>query len=937
MSLISRIRCVLIFALLYHAGTVGATHLRAAEIIVERVPNSLVEFRITLTAYLDLKSTTRFGNNSNAHVDFGDGNRVVVTSAAATPRPDLGPDIGTASFVVNHVYAIPGVYRITYFERDRSNGVLNIPNSGDTPFSTYTEINTDPKFGLNSFPELIIRPVDRTCPGVTFFHNPGARDTEGDSLSYELTTPLGYPNNLPQYISPDAQQFYADYSTGNEDDNGPPSFAIDSETGLIIWNAPGLIGEYNIAFKIIEWRKNVVTNTFDKLSTTVRDMQIIVEDCVNGRPDLISPGDLCVEAGTSIQAAIIASDPDNDHVKIEAVSEIFDFTSDAATLLPLPAFTPPPSTQDFEWNTNCSHVREQPYQVVFKVSDKPRFGTTLVTFKTWSIRILAPAPTGLSTSLDLVSRKSILRWDPYACTGAEKIQIWRKVGSFELNQTPCNPGNPELVGYELIDVVSSSETMYGDNNSGIGLVAGARYCYRIVAVFKAPAGGKSYVSDETCVGPIKADAPVMTHVTVQKTSTRDGVIKVSWRSPFEIDKQLFPQPFQYDVYRSEGFTGSWPKEKIAHVQDTVFFDSGINTTDKIYNYTIVVYSRPSSVGSFIPVDTSATASSVRLEATPGVEKISLRWHMEVPWSTIIEELPWHRIYRGVSENTLMLIDSVNVSERDFVFEDSGLESNTRYYYRVETVGSYGNAAIGILKNTSQTVALYPTNTLLPCAPKVTVIPIDCEEFLNSEETCERTDLTSTIFWSPSFENGCRIDIKSYNVYALGSKEGEFTFIANVADTFYTEPSLSSLARCYRVSAVDALGQTSELSEVVCNENCPYYELPNVFTPDNNGDNDLFSAYYKPSDGSNGKKYNNVNRCPRFVERVDLTVYSRWGREVYNYSSDGGGSIYIDWNGKNNSGTELEAGVYYYVADVVFKTIDASKRNKTLKGWVQLVR
>lgn len=87
----------------------------------------------------------------------------------------------------------------------------------------------------------------------------------------------------------------------------------------------GSIGEYNIAFKIIEWRKDSATNVYRKLSTTTRDMQIVVEECMNIRPELQIPLNICVEAGTKIEEIIRGTDGDNHPVKIEVFSELIDF------------------------------------------------------------------------------------------------------------------------------------------------------------------------------------------------------------------------------------------------------------------------------------------------------------------------------------------------------------------------------------------------------------------------------------------------------------------------------------------------------------------------------------------------------------------------------------------------------------------------------------
>jgi gliding motility-associated-like protein len=155
----------------------------------------------------------------------------------------------------------------------------------------------------------------------------------------------------------------------------------------------------------------------------------------------------------------------------------------------------------------------------------------------------------------------------------------------------------------------------------------------------------------------------------------------------------------------------------------------------------------------------------------------------------------------------------------------------------------------------------------------------------------------------------------------------------VTDTFYVHRNLSSFAGCYRVAAVDRSGNLSTITDPICKDNCPVYVLPNVFTPNDDGTNDLFAAITRQdNDGS--------WLCPRFVESVKFKVYNRWGVEVYNSELDsrpGEFSIMINWDGRNNSGIEVPTGVYYYTAEIKYQALNPNRSTYEMKGWVHILR
>jgi len=81
-------------------------------------------------------------------------------------------------------------------------------------------------------------------------------------------------------------------------------------------------------------------------------------------------------------------------------------------------------------------------------------------------------------------------------------------------------------------------------------------------------------------------------------------------------------------------------------------------------------------------------------------------------------------------------------------------------------------------------------------------------------------------------------------------------------------------------------------------NCaPLLEMPNVFTPNNDGLNDIF----KPSAFEN-------------VSHISISIYNRWGILVYQYTGDA-----LQWDGFTNKGEKASEGVYFWSLE--FRDLD----------------
>jgi CHU_C Type IX secretion signal domain len=942
-----------------------ATHLRAGEITVKRESCNGLTFTITITAYTNTGSPVKF---SDGTLSFGDGSAPLQTPTIDNiERPELGKGIGFVEFITTHTFPGAGYYTITYKERNRNAGILNMANSVNTQFFLETVIIIDPFIGCDNSPRLLVPPIDKGCTGGAWYHNPGAYDPDGDSLSYEFVVPKqdkGIP--VGDYRDPNVREFYTgvgiNYSIANEQQNGPPTFTIDPVTGTIVWDAPGAPGEYNIAFRIIQWRK--IGEVFKQIGYVTRDMQIVIEDCLNKRPELTVPKDICVEAGKSIMETILGNDPDaQDELKLEAFSEVFQLNPAPATYSPFPAdFQKPPHPAKliFNWKTDCRDIKEQPYQVVFKVSDKSTKGPSLVQFKTWRIKVVGPKPIWKTVTLDLSTRSAKLEWEPYKCaTNASFMEVWRRVDSYPGMPDECVTGIPDAYGYTKIATLPIGTTQYTNS----GLASGAKYCYRLVAIFPEPRGGKSIVSEERCLDPFKADRAVITNVSVEKTDDKNGEILLKWRSPFEIDKVAFPPPYSFKIYRAEGFSG---KNKIVDIsppgtfKDSTLVDTGINTRDIVYNYRVLGFA-----SNGIRIDSSAVASSVRLEIKPKFQEVELRWAANVPWSNNTLSYPTHAIYRGpggATESQLVKVADVNVNQKGFVFTDKGLNNNQTYCYRIETKGSYGNPKIASpLLNFSQISCAQPNDTIPPCRPILATksLGINCDDYRAAVGCGDIGNYSNELRWNRPNDPNCKTEISNYNIYyaaRVGDEYKKLVLTELVTDTVFVHKNLPSYAGCYKITAVDRAGNESKLSDEFCFDNCPYYELPNVFTPNGDGCNEFFSAYstrkITQGEANNGvpapilsecgelmedQRRTLQSKCARFVQKVVFTVYNRWGGVVYNYESGGERTIYIDWNGRDNGNNLVASGVYYYDVQVTFDVVDPSKQNRTFKGWVQVLR
>ncbi|MFN8322444.1 MAG: gliding motility-associated C-terminal domain-containing protein [Chitinophagales bacterium] len=886
--------CVLLFALGERAQ---ATHYRAGEILYELIGN--YKYRASVITYSKVSGVSAQADRDYVEIYWGDGAmdtiwRVNGPVVGGVPNGEiLANDIKKNIYVGEHTY--PGAppppnryYIISFFDMNRIDGIANIDggNSVNIPFYVEDTLKfpTDlANIGFNSSPILLYPPIDYANLNDTFYHNPLAYDPDGDSLDFVLIPCLQQQGlNVPIYAFPDQ------YCQSNGQPNN--LFKINQHTGELIWATPCQVGIFNIAILIREYRNGV------NLGTLIRDMQIIVLNEPNNPPQIDEVADTCVRAGDQLIVPVRATDNNPSQiVTLSANGGPFFVTNSPATFTSTPGN---PVTGTFNWQTECSHIQKQDYIVVFRAADNysvPGFPNPtpapLVDLETWQIHVIAPPPLNLTATAN--NQQVVLNWqNPYLCASSPDFRgfsVWRKIG--------CDPFTPEYCetglagrGYTKLTNANIFTYTYTDNAT----VTGQQYSYRIVAHFSklSPNGlfqfdaNESVPSDEVCVF-MPVDVPVILNVDVQTTDVANGTIFVRWSKPLaggnNLDTIQNPPPYRFDLYRGTGFNFANPQmiysttdaPSFSALVDTFYTDSGLDTKTTPWSYKVLFYSNFDTVGA------TSVASSVYLKVLSSDQSLVLSWQENVPWSN--DSFGVYKL------NKLTSLYEVIDTAYTHSYVDTGLINDSTYCYYIKAYGHYAlNSLPRPLINNSQEECGVPVDTVAPCPPTLTVRN-DCDLYNGQPWTAAQ--YINYLTWT-NRQAPCADDINHYNIY-YGNDSSGLTLLdstANKADTTFQHVLNESLAGCYAVTAVDRVGNESSFSNVFCIDNCPYYVLPNVFTPNGDGKNDLYHPF---------KPY-------RFIAKIEMKIFNRWGEEVFSTEDPE-----IGWDGRDQKGKELNEGVYLY--------------------------
>ncbi|MDG1913257.1 MAG: gliding motility-associated C-terminal domain-containing protein [Crocinitomix sp.] len=819
-----------------------ATHNRSGSISYVHLYGTTYEFTVT--------TCTKFPTEADRpelEVRWGDGS--IDTLPRSTRDTVEVYNVQKNTYIGIHTFTGPDSYIIEVEDPNRNSGVNNITNSVDKVFCIQTELIISPFMGSPNN-SLIIE--DCPCPEFAcvnriYCYNVSAYDPDGDSLSYALVPCRG--ENCLEMSIPAIYQWPQDVGGG--------VMSIDPVTGTMCWDSPAVKGEYNIAIKISEYRNGFY------VGSVIQDMQFTVVDCAYDPPLVEDLPDTCVFAGSSLNLTVTGSDPANG-ITVSATGAVFSLPDNPAIFIEDSGSED--ATGVFLWNPECAEASATYYTVnVHAKNNHPEHQITV--FSSFRIKVNLPPIENLT--VDPAGNTMLLDWDPSECDGIVSYNIYRSIESSEVNDECCEQGTPELMGYELIG--TSNTTDYVDTDL---LIVGNEYCYMVTAINES--GVESCVSEQIC-NHLKFEIPVLTHVSISITDPVVGEDSVYWSYPKELNEVLYPGPYHYRLYRQENLEGPneliyTSAEQVSIINpDTVFYDSGLNTEDMPYTYQVELYNDGTLIGS------SITASSIYITLVPNDNELGIFWTENTPWTNTLYE-----IYRENPTGS-GVFDFVG-STTSIGYVDTGLVNGATYCYKIKSIGGYtADGIVNPIENWSQETCGIPIDLTPPCPPILTISG-DC-------------DLEETYLNWTNPNNSCADDVTRYNLYFAPFEGDSIEFLTafdSDLDTFFTHKDRGSIAGCYYVTAIDSIQYNNESlpSNIVCIDNCDgYYELPNIFSPDQNEINDLYHPLLPF----------------KFVESIELKIQNRWGQTVFETTNP-----FIYWDGTDQVSEKLcPDGVYFY--------------------------
>ncbi|WP_157780995.1 gliding motility-associated C-terminal domain-containing protein [Hymenobacter sedentarius] len=280
----------------------SATHIVGGELDLQHKTGSL--YTLTLNLYFDAingdpgaldqqLTASIFAKGSNARMA-----NVVLTLTSNTfvnytnPACTVG-SLSTRKLVYTNditlnaaTYTNTTGYYVAVERCCRNVTIGNIVAPGAAAQTFYLEFPAVARNGaafIDSTPRIFPPLGDYACRGELFYYDFGGQDPDGDSLAYDMVTPLnGHTTTAQPLVAQAAPAPYAliTWNAGLGTTNqipGSPALGIDARTGRLTVR-PSSLGLFVFGVRCSEYRKGV------KIGETRRDFQLYVLNCPTNTP-----------------------------------------------------------------------------------------------------------------------------------------------------------------------------------------------------------------------------------------------------------------------------------------------------------------------------------------------------------------------------------------------------------------------------------------------------------------------------------------------------------------------------------------------------------------------------------------------------------------------------------------------------------------------------
>ncbi len=283
-------------------GPARATHIVGGE--MELVHNSSDSYTLLLNLYFDAVNgnagaldadltASIFEKSSNKRMTnvllpLTSNTFVEYTNPACTK-----PTLSTRKLVYSKditlsggLYNSPQGYYVAVERCCRNNSISNIVNPGGAAQTFYLEFPAVVRNGqpfIDSTPRIFPPLADYACRNELFYYDFGGQDADGDSLVYDLVTPLnGHSDtNVPKPAVAEAAPYSpVTWNVGLGTLNqipGAPTLQVNGATGRLTVR-PSSLGLFVFGVRCAEYRRG------EKIGESRRDFQLMVLNCAPNNP-----------------------------------------------------------------------------------------------------------------------------------------------------------------------------------------------------------------------------------------------------------------------------------------------------------------------------------------------------------------------------------------------------------------------------------------------------------------------------------------------------------------------------------------------------------------------------------------------------------------------------------------------------------------------------